>query len=155
MSFPRLVSIDNFRSPNFPLVAEILHWLVLRFDPNFDHSLTIDTESDRVLFIRTVVQHLTAKENIRLDTKKLYDADGNAVQELLKAVTVLYEASKSIQTQDQEEEEGPLNESLLRARLSEFKRSREVAAEITSRGANLYDELGKEIQLRVILASQL
>ena len=137
-------------------MAEILHWLVLRFDPNFDLSLTIDTESDRVLFIRTVVQHLAAKENIRLDTKKLYEADGNAVQELLKAVTVLYEASKSIQTQDQEEEEeqGPLNESLVRARLSEFKRSREVAAEITSRGANLYDELGKEIQLRVIIASQ-
>lgn len=30
LGFPRLVSIESFRSPNFPLVAQILQWLVSR-----------------------------------------------------------------------------------------------------------------------------
>lgn len=147
LSFPRLVSIDNFRSPNFPLVAEILHWLLLRSDPNFDQTLRIDTETDRVLFIRTVVQQLAVKANIRFNTKKLYEADGHAVQELLREVRVIYEASQCTESTDDEDTE-IVNEHLIRTRLSDFKRCREVSSEITSRGANLYDELAKEIELR-------
>lgn len=30
LGYPRLISMDNFRSPNFPLVSEILQWLVRR-----------------------------------------------------------------------------------------------------------------------------
>ena len=30
LGYPRLISMENFRSPNFPLVAEILTWLVNR-----------------------------------------------------------------------------------------------------------------------------
>jgi clusterin-associated protein 1 len=147
LSFPRPVSIDNFRRPNFPLVAEILHWLVLRVDPSFELSFKIDTEAERVLFIRTVVQHLAVKANIRLNTKKLYEADGRAVQELVKEVKVMYEASQSTHSSDDENDD-TLNVQLLRSKLSEFKRCRELASEITSRGANLYDALEKEIELR-------
>jgi len=117
-------------------------------DPNFYLSLSIDSESDRVVFIRTVAQQLAVKANVRLNTKKLYEADGNAVPELLKGVHILYEASRSL-VQSQDEDDQGLNQQLMRAKLSEFKRCREVAADITSRGANLYDELAKEIQLRV------
>lgn len=31
LGYPRLISMENFRSPNFPLVAEVLKWLVLRY----------------------------------------------------------------------------------------------------------------------------
>ena len=31
LGFPRLVSLENFRQPNFPLAAEILTWLVKRW----------------------------------------------------------------------------------------------------------------------------
>lgn len=31
LGYPRLVSIENFRTPNFNLVAEILAWLLKRY----------------------------------------------------------------------------------------------------------------------------
>ena len=31
LGYPRLISMDNFRTPNFELVADILYWLVKRF----------------------------------------------------------------------------------------------------------------------------
>lgn len=31
LGYPRLISMENFRTPNFPLVAEILTWLVNRY----------------------------------------------------------------------------------------------------------------------------
>lgn len=31
LGYPRLISMENFRTPNFMLVAEILTWLVKRY----------------------------------------------------------------------------------------------------------------------------
>jgi hypothetical protein len=31
LGYPRLVSMENFRNPNFPLVAELLQWLINRY----------------------------------------------------------------------------------------------------------------------------
>lgn len=31
LGYPRLISIENFRQPNFELVADCLYWLVLRY----------------------------------------------------------------------------------------------------------------------------
>lgn len=53
LGFNRLISMENFRTPNFHLVAEILIWLVTRFEPDADIHDTISTEQDRVLLIRT------------------------------------------------------------------------------------------------------
>ncbi len=33
LGYPRLISVENFRVPNFELVADILYWLVHRWDP--------------------------------------------------------------------------------------------------------------------------
>jgi len=60
LGYPRLISMENFRNPNFPLVAEILIWLQQRFDPDVEISPDIDTESDRVLLIRSVVQFMVS-----------------------------------------------------------------------------------------------
>lgn len=30
LGYPRVLSVENFRQPNFELVAECLHWLVKR-----------------------------------------------------------------------------------------------------------------------------
>lgn len=30
LGYPRLISIENFRNPNFELVADILYWLAQR-----------------------------------------------------------------------------------------------------------------------------
>lgn len=58
LGYPRLISIANFRVPNFPLVAEILVWLVKRFDPDVDISNDHDTEEQRVTLIRTVAEFM-------------------------------------------------------------------------------------------------
>jgi clusterin-associated protein 1 len=33
LGYPRPISLENFREPNFALVADVLYWLVLRYDP--------------------------------------------------------------------------------------------------------------------------
>ena len=44
LGYPRLISIENFRSPNFQLVSEMMAWLVKRFEPNADLPTEVDTE---------------------------------------------------------------------------------------------------------------
>uniref|UniRef100_A0A8C4QRK2 Clusterin associated protein 1 n=1 Tax=Eptatretus burgeri TaxID=7764 RepID=A0A8C4QRK2_EPTBU len=94
LGYPRLISIESFRQPNFPLVAEILHWFVARFEPEEDIPFDIQTDQERVLFIRTVAELMATKAHIRLNTKWLYQADGYGVKELLKLANVLCEASQ-------------------------------------------------------------
>lgn len=58
LGYPRLISIANFRVPNFPLVAEILVWLVKQFDPDSDMPNDHDTEEQRVALIRSVAEFM-------------------------------------------------------------------------------------------------
>ncbi|KAG7274451.1 hypothetical protein CRUP_001416 [Coryphaenoides rupestris] len=133
LGYPRLVSMENFRTPNFGLVAEILIWLVKRpvpcflsvqviektyqvpdqtnslsvclsvhlslsvcsYEPQIDLPSDVDTETDRIFFIKAVAQFMATKAHIRLNTKRLYQAEGYAVKELLKISSVLYNAMKT------------------------------------------------------------
>merc|ERR1712037_248705 len=63
---------ENFRQPNFPLVAEMVGWIFKRFEPTSDLPTEIDTEQDRVIFIRSAVQFMAQKAHIKLHAKKLY-----------------------------------------------------------------------------------
>lgn len=56
LGYPRIISLENFRIPNFKLTAEIIFWLIKRFDPNADISDSIEEERDRVDFIRSACQ---------------------------------------------------------------------------------------------------
>uniref|UniRef100_A0A6I8PWZ3 Clusterin associated protein 1 n=1 Tax=Xenopus tropicalis TaxID=8364 RepID=A0A6I8PWZ3_XENTR len=150
LGYPRLISMENFRSPNFPLVAEVLIWLVKRYEPHTDIPVDVDTEQDRVFFIKAVAQFMATKAHIKLNTRKLYQADGYSVKELLKITTVLYNAMKSkgmesTQLEDQETSTFKFN---LGSKISDLKMARQLASEITSKGATLYDLLGKEADLR-------
>lgn len=48
LNYPRLISLENFVKPNFELVADILYWLVMRYDPQADISDDINQEKDRI-----------------------------------------------------------------------------------------------------------
>lgn len=154
LGYPRLISIENFRQPNFALLAELLKWLVKRYDPHVDLPTEIDTESDRILFVKSVAQFMATKAHIKLNTKKLYQADGTVVKELLKMTSVLYNALKlSNETENQEENgmNGTTNLSLafdISSQIGELRRARELASEITSKGASIYDLLVHEVELR-------
>lgn len=66
LGFPRQVSVENFRKPNFELVAEILTWLVQRFDPHANVPTDIEMESDRVIFIKAVAQFMVRAAHARI-----------------------------------------------------------------------------------------
>ena len=69
-------------------------WLVRRFEPNADIPTDTDTEQDRVMLVRSVVQFMATKAHIKLNPKKIYQSDGYAVKELIKVSSVLYSAMK-------------------------------------------------------------
>uniref|UniRef100_A0A8C3IBF3 Clusterin associated protein 1 n=1 Tax=Chrysemys picta bellii TaxID=8478 RepID=A0A8C3IBF3_CHRPI len=107
LGYPRLISMENFRTPNFMLVSEMLLWLCKRYEPQTDVPSDVETEQDRVFFIKAVAQFMATKAHIKLNTKKLYQADGYAVKELLKITSVLYNAmkTKGMETTSVSEEE--------------------------------------------------
>ncbi|CAN0024380.1 unnamed protein product [Ectocarpus sp. 4 AP-2014] len=94
LGYPRSVSMDNFRAPNFQLVADVLYWMVKRYDPDIAVSDNIESENDRVDFLTGVAEAMLNKAHIKLNAKRLYAADGHAVKELLKLATLLYSASR-------------------------------------------------------------
>lgn len=54
--------MENFRTPNFALIAEILLWLVKRFDQEFELTKpNVSTEEERVALIRSVAQFMVRK----------------------------------------------------------------------------------------------
>lgn len=150
LGYPRLISMENFRTPNFTLVAEILTWLVKSYEPQMDIPTDVDTEADRVFFIKAVAQFMATKAHIMLNTKHLYQADGYAVKEMLKITSVLYSAMKTKQLTlgDQTEEDNMKFRFDLSSRISDLKAARQLASEVTAKGASLYDLLGKEVELR-------
>lgn len=150
LGYPRLISMENFRTPNFTLVAEILIWLVKRYEPQSDVPTDVDTEPDRIFFIKAVAQFMATKAHIKLNTKRLYQADGYAVKEMLKITSVLYSAMKTKQMAlgDRVEEENSKFKFDLSSRISDLKAARQLASEVTLKGASLYDLLGKEVDLR-------
>lgn len=159
LGYPRLISIENFRQPNFALLAELLKWLVKRYDPHVDLPTEIDTEADRILFVKSVAQFMATKAHIKLNTKKLYQADGTVVKELLKMTSVLYSALKMSNENEGMDGSGSSSDSgIMSANLSlafdissqigELRRARELASEITSKGASIYDLLVHEVDLR-------
>jgi len=140
--------MENFREPNFELVADILYWFAHRYDPKVDISDNIEDEKDRVLFIRSVCQMFATKARITLNPKKLYEAQGYAVKEMLKIAQMMYKAVLSSSTGDDEEGAangigtGQLMDFNMSSKLHNLKAARTLATEITESGAKLFDFLG-------------
>lgn len=149
LGYPRLISMENFRTPNFALVAEILIWLVNRYDPTSGVPTDVDTEQDRVVFIKSVCQFLAMKASIKLNTKKLYGADGYAVKELLKVASLLHSAMRTNRViKDVATPDVTSSFTELASKAGDLKTCRELASKITAKGAKLYELLGKELELR-------
>ncbi|XP_031782063.1 clusterin-associated protein 1 isoform X1 [Nasonia vitripennis] len=154
LGYPRLISLSNFQQPNFPLVAEILVWLVKRFDNDANVPKEHSTEQERIALIRYAAEFMIKTVNIRLNPKKLYMADGHAVKELLKVTFLLYEAQlQSTNDLLQSDNETSVNFDIT-DRLSDLKATRQLASQLTINGATLYDLLGREVELREIRNSK-
>lgn len=150
LGYPRLISVENFRTPNFPLVAEILIWLVKRYEPQADIPTDTHLEHDRVFLIKAVAEFMATKAHIKLNTKHMYQADGCAVKELLKITSILYNAmrTKTVDSLGPKEQPSGKFKFDLGSKVADLKTARQLASEIITKGASLYDLLGKEVELR-------
>jgi clusterin-associated protein 1 len=61
LGYPRVISMENFRSPNFELVADCLEFLVTRYDETAVVDGDISTEKDRVHFLKNVNRAFSQK----------------------------------------------------------------------------------------------
>uniref|UniRef100_A0A8L8Q8E0 Calponin-homology (CH) domain-containing protein n=1 Tax=Heligmosomoides polygyrus TaxID=6339 RepID=A0A8L8Q8E0_HELPZ len=178
IGYPRILSLENFRTPNFPLVAELLEWIVKRFDPGATISAEqTTTEQERVLFIKQAVLLLLQNSRLRLNPRRLYQvlhfgkplclaklivigldntkkwrmvapqADGNAVQELIPAVKLLYEASKQLPAEDVNAHWNAIK-TKLNAKMQEIRIARQLSTQLPQTGSALHDLLGKELYCR-------
>uniref|UniRef100_A0A0K8SZA6 Clusterin-associated protein 1 n=2 Tax=Lygus hesperus TaxID=30085 RepID=A0A0K8SZA6_LYGHE len=149
LGYTRLISMENFRTPNFTLTADILVWLVKRFDPDADIHDLYTTEEDRVLLVRSAAEFMALKGNVMLNTKRIYQADGYAVRELLKIASLLYEALRA-HGNDVTPSWGSTTGSSIdvTSYIQDLRLSRELASQVTSKGAVIYDLLAKEIEMR-------
>ena len=102
VGYPNIISVDSFRSPNFPLTADILSFLIKSYDPQADIPTDISGEGERIIFIKSVASFLASKMHVKINTRRVYSADGFAVKELQKIVAVLYGAMNAALTADDE-----------------------------------------------------
>eukprot|EP01084_Bolivina_argentea_P115863 205962_1 len=103
LGYGRLISLDNFRRPNFELVADILYFFCDRIDSSIDLNDDISTKSKRVEFIKNCANILASKTQIKLKLKNLYKSDGYAVKELLKIAHFMNEANRQIECTEQQQ----------------------------------------------------
>lgn len=92
------------------------------------------------------------KTNIKLNTKKLYQADGHAVKEMLKITTLLCNAQNSVKIeQGRPSSKQTANVNFdISDKINELKTTRQLASQLTINGATLFDLLGREVELREI-----
>ncbi len=63
LGFNRIISIQNFKLPNFNLLAEILYWFIQRFDHNAEIPINIQEDKDRVENSESYIYTLTIYGN--------------------------------------------------------------------------------------------
>jgi len=121
-----------------------------RFDPGTDISDDISTETDRVIFLKSIAQVMLTKSRIKLNIKRLYAADGLAVKELLKMAALLYKATSSAAAEDAPEGAMGPSDALpaINSKLFDAKITRQLASDITQTGSDLYYTLEREPELK-------
>jgi len=143
LGYPRVVSLDSFKKPNFQLVAEMLDFLAMRIDPSADIPLNIDTPNDRVKFMKSVCGLITSKARIKISPINLYYSDFHAVPELIKIATMLYGVYTSQNTNSE------YSRQAFSIPIKYDKNSmRNTANDIVEIGHRVFELLGKEDQLK-------
>ena len=95
VGFPRLLSLESFRQPNFPLAAEVLRWLVSRLHPEAAVPIDLGSESGRLAFLSAALHAAQARTQVALRARALYAGDGRAARELLRLARVLLAAARA------------------------------------------------------------
>ncbi|CAJ1009192.1 putative Clusterin-associated protein-1 [Leishmania naiffi] len=146
LGYPRLISMESFREPNVELVADCLHWLIIRYEPSAEVTFNIEREHNRVTFFKQVCEVTLAKGRIKLNVKKLYQADGHAVQEMLKLANVLKKAMRA--TDAEEPDFTALHQMAAQKNVSDAKAVQQLCSELTTDGSSLFFLVEAELNSR-------
>jgi clusterin-associated protein 1 len=138
LGYPSPVGIDSFDSPNFALMAELLHWLAALYDPDIVMVPDISNEHGRVEFVRSIVQQLAIRSGLRLNPRKLYPSDRAAVRELLKLAAPIYRGITSSQSGPEAAQKKPPSAD----------RISQLSASVPRHSVELYDQLQNELTIR-------
>ncbi|XP_075973074.1 clusterin associated protein 1 [Anticarsia gemmatalis] len=145
LGFPKPISLESFRVPNWELMEECLRWLAARVEPDAELAGGAggkDTVEQRVALVTHAITLFHSRANIKLNGKKIYGADGWAVRELMKVATLLRTALEAPANDDQHHDHTVSYD--FSSRLGEIKQARALATDITAQGAFIYDLLAKE-----------
>ncbi|CAB3223527.1 unnamed protein product [Arctia plantaginis] len=145
LGFPKPISLESFRIPNWDLMEECLRWLAARVEPDAElagKGAGKDSVEQRVALVTHAIALFHSRANIKLNGKKIYGADGWAVRELMKVATLLRSALEAPVNDDQHPDTDISYD--FTNRLGEIKQARALATDITGQGAFLYDLLAKE-----------
>ena len=134
LGYNRIISIENFRTPNFKLVAEILYWFVQRYDPKTDIPDDIQEDKDRVNFMLSIGKFFYSNLKIKLNLKKLYTSDNNALPELLKVAEFFFNAKNSLQNNNDVEFNTELD---ITTKAKEIKELKDLASQIVETGISV------------------
>ncbi|KAG6548057.1 hypothetical protein Mapa_010491 [Marchantia paleacea] len=143
LGYTHTISMDSFRKPNFELVADCLHWLMMRYDPTVALDTDISVEARRVAFLKRATHIVLSGARLKLNLRRLYSADGYAVKELLKVAQLLHNATKAVTNNEKEVADfGPSLKPF------DVKTTRLLVSDITRCGASLYAVLETEPTLQ-------
>ena len=158
LGYTHLISVENFRSPNFELVAEILFWLVHRYDPTAELIDKISGDHG-VKFLKSAAQIIYNKAHIKLNIKQLYKGDGFAVKELLKVSRLLYDALQaddiyytgSISSSSSNNSNNVINHNNpkdINKKINQIVSKENLANKIVDVGAEIYNLLANQEELK-------
>merc|ERR1719440_1140860 len=101
----------------------------------------ITTEKDRVAFLKSVAEQLLVKARVKLNLKNLYASNGFAVRELLKVATLLHEAHRTANLEQDEGDEGVPADIGPGHKFADVKLTRALTSDITKYGSRLFELL--------------
>ncbi|KAK8838824.1 Clusterin-associated protein 1 [Tritrichomonas musculus] len=145
LGYPKPVGVDSFDTPNFGMMADLLHWLCSLFDPDIVILPDLSSESSRVEFIRSIVQQMAIRSGIRMNPRKLYSSDRFAVREMMKVAAPIYKGVAATLAINQVPHD---NKDQSQAEPPSAKKISQLSATVPKHSVELYDELDKELMIR-------
>ncbi|KAH8269835.1 hypothetical protein KR026_006168, partial [Drosophila bipectinata] len=154
LGFPRVFPLQALASPHgslasFHIVAELLQWLAGLMEPGSSLPGGVESEEQRVLLVRSATEFFVTKAAIRLNPRKLYAAASVTAAELQKITRLLTTPGGQTETNHEDEEQMDQYRSLnpvdIGDKMEDLRKARELATDLTQRGAALYDLLSKEL----------
>ena len=141
LGYPHPVGIDSFDTPNFGLMADLLHWLATLYDPEIVVLSELNNEHGRVEFVRGIVQQLATKSGIRVNPRKLYASDRFAVRELLKIASPIYRGITNTSVISEASSKNA-------PKAADLKKISTLSNALPKHSVELFDMLDKEVQIR-------